>query len=692
MLRIKRLYTFIIQTFVPVFAMTFGICLFIVLMQFLWRYVEDLVGKGLDVTVLGELFFYAALQLIPMALPLSLLLASLMTFGNLGERLELLAIKAAGVSLLRAMRPLIILVTFIAVGAFFFQNEAMPRINVKFRSLLISIKGKSPELDIPEGSFYNGIKGYSMYVKKKDKKTKMLHELMIYDVSRGFEDMSIIVCDSGIMQVSEDKKFLLLTLYNGQQFRNGQQTGVRRTANRNDKFIPYFRENFKQKEVIILFNTGFSRIDESNLEGTYVSKNIVQLEHSIDSMKFFLDSVNVKDREIVGKQIYLSYRNSESYKERKEGTDSKENTNDGNPPPEKLVVATKIAPLNYDSLLSSFSKDEMSQYLNTAASEAENNRFNSNMIESTQKMSIQKNIRYHKIEWHQKFTLSFACLIFFFIGAPLGAIIRKGGLGMPVVVSVCLFIVYYIVNNIGYKMARDGVWEVWQGMWLSSAVLFPLGVFLTYKAMNDSTLFNPEAYGKFIRRILFIKRPPRITEEERKEVIDKIPDISALNIHPDFRANLEDMDSDKLREIIRDYEEYGYEKEARLAALSILKSRGAEMNDIIDRQDKRYVEKIQHFYDLNSIYASVAYVIVVLFLFVVNISDFSWIVNIAYLALFIRSMIYYQAFYKDIKKKTKGYHALVITLLLAFYPVVNYLYVKKQMDKDKKEVEIINYS
>lgn len=686
MLRIKRLYTFIIQTFVPVFFMTFGICLFIVLMQFLWRYVEDLVGKGLDVFVLGELFFYAALQLIPMALPLSLLLASLMTFGNLGERLELLAIKAAGVSLLKAMRPLIILVGLIAIGAFFFQNQAMPHINVKFRSLLISIKGKSPELEIPEGSFYNDIGGYSLFVKKKDPKTRMLHEVMIYDLSKGFDEMSIIVCDSGLMHVSEDKTFLLFSLYNGQQFGNGQQGSSQRGGvGKKDKFVPYFRENFKQKDIIIPFNTGFSRMDEANLEGTYVSKDIVQLQESIDSMKITLDSMNLKDRETLGKQVYLSYRNTDYYKEKKDTHKQGVDTVVYQDSPAK-----KLPPLDFDSLVSSLEESKLSQYLDAASTEAQNNGISTNIMEISQKTAVQKNIRYHEIEWHQKFTLSFACLIFFFIGAPLGAIIRKGGLGMPVVVSVCLFIFYYIINNIGYKFARDEVWEVWQGMWLSSAVLFPLGVFLTYKAMNDSALFNSDAYNKFIRKILFIKESPRLTANERQEIIGRIPDVANLDIQPDILMSLDSMDSDKLRDIIQNKEKYSYDRQAQLAALSILKDRGAELVDIIDQQDRKYIEKNQTYYNINSIYASIAYLLAALFLFVIDISSFAWIVNVAYFALFIRSTIYYEAFYRNIRTKGGMYHAVVILLLFAFYPVINYIYVQKQMEKDKMSVGIID--
>ena len=653
--------------------MTFAICLFIVLMQFIWKYVEDFVGKGLENTVLAELFLYAALTLIPMALPLSLLLASLMAFGNLGERLELLAIKASGVSLLKAMKPLIILVSCIAIGAFFFQNEAMPRIQVKFRALLISIKQKSPELDIPEGSFYSGIKNYSLYVKTKNPKTKMLYDVIIYDTSNGFDNMTIIVCDSATMQVSANKDFLLLNLYYGQQFANEKQSGIRGNGNNsrsNNQFIPYARENFRSKEIIIPFDGGFDRMDESNLEGTQISKNIVMLGESIDSMTVYLDSINIRDRNAIARHSYMTYRNTDAYRTEQE----------------KLKEENKqTGKINFDSLLTTFTRDELSLYYSTAASESENNRFN--IIESTQKMNLQKNIRMHKVEWHRKFVLSFACLIFFFIGAPLGAIIRKGGLGMPVVVSVALFIVYYIIDNVGYKMARDGVWEVWQGMWLSSLALFPLGVFLTYKAMNDSALFNPESYGKFFRKVFFIKTPPKVTAEERIDILNKIPAISEFDIEPEFVVVLQAMDSDKLRDVLQNYQKYGYEKNVQIMALSILKERGAELDDVINKQDTRYAKAIYDYYCVNSNIASIAYALVLLFL-ILNVGVVSTILNIAYLLLFIRSVIYYFAFYKNIKSRGTIYHLIVTFLSLLFYPVI-YFMVKRKMAKDIVEVQIV---
>lgn len=669
--------------------MTFGICLFIVLMQFLWRYVEDLVGKGLETTVLAELFFYAALQFIPMALPLALLLASLMAFGNMGERLELLAIKASGVSLLKAMQPLIILVGAIAIGAFFFQNEGLPRINVKFRSLLISIKQKSPELDIPEGSFYSVIPDYSIYVKKKDPETKMLKDVMIYQTSEGFNNMSVFVCDSALMKMSEDKTFLLLDLYDGQRFANFRQADIKNTSRHsNNQFVPYSRENFKTKKIIIPFNAGFDRMDESALEGTQISKNIVELGRSIDSMTVFIDSLNKRDRATIGERTYLSYKADRKYSRTVEAESANDTAHSSDNKKDTIPTTVPIVPLDFDSLLNSYSRDEVSQYYATAANEAENNRYN--IIEGIQKKTIQKNLRMHKVEWHRKFVLSFACLVFFFIGAPLGAIIRKGGLGMPVVVSVALYIVYYIVDNIGYKMARDAVWEVWQGMWLSSAVFFPVGVFLTYKAMNDSALFNPEAYDKFFRKILFVKSPAKINDEKRNEIIEKIPALSELNIKSEVLAGLQSMDSDKLRDVIQNYKKYSYDKTRQLAALSILKSRGAEINDIVDRQDKEYINMAESLYCNSSNITSLIYVFFVL-LSVIAIINFSWIVGVLYFLLFVRSMIYYFSFYKDIKVRSKWYHAIILVLSLLAYPLI-YLYVRKQMKKDKNEVEIITYT
>jgi lipopolysaccharide export system permease protein len=496
MLKIKRLYTFILQTFLPLFIMTFGICLFIVLMQFLWKYIDDMVGKGLDMLVLGEMFIYAALSLVPMALPLSILLSSLMTFGSLGERLELLAMKSAGISLIHIMRPLIIFICFVSVGAFFFQNNVMPIAQVKLFSLIYSIRQKSPELDIPEGVFYNQISGFNVYVRGKEKETGLLKNLMIYDYSSGFNNAMVIVADSGRLKMSADKLFLILSLYNGEAFQNmKKQSGSAQIK----AAVPYRRESFLSKEILIEFDANFNRTDESFFQSQYIGKNLDNLQSSIDSLSVRLDSI---------KSIYSGELYSASYKK----------SFQGNIPPQATMV------IDFDSAYLAESPSGKAALLSRVKSSVEYIKsdylFKSALVgdESTR-------LRRHFMEWHTKFTISFACLVFFFIGAPLGAIIRKGGLGTPVVLSTVLFIFYYVINNIGSKMARDGIWPAWEGMWFSSAVLAILGSFLTYKAVNDSVILNADTYVNTLKNLMG-KRDTR--KVERKEVIMQAPDYGKL--------------------------------------------------------------------------------------------------------------------------------------------------------------------
>lgn len=508
---IKRLYRYLLKTFVPLFVMTFAICLFLVLMQFLWKYIEDMVGKGLGLDVLGEMFLYAMLGLIPLALPLSILLASLMAFGNLGERLELLAIKSSGISLIKTMSPLIILVTLISIGAFFFQNDAMPKINTKFYSLLISIRQKSPEVAIPAGVFYKDIDGLNIYVEKKNPRTGMLYDVQIYDISQSFEDMTVIICDSAKMEMSEDKLSLVFTMYHGQQFRNFDDGKHNKAVDR--EFIPYARENFQEKTLITPFDANFNRMDEEVIESStssnYVAKNLSELKSSIDSMTHEIDSLNVIDREMMQKQSYLTFRSA--YKE--DDVDS-------------LVAMGQTVPMaSPDSLFLEKDLQTRSNIMQNAYRKAESNS-NKYLFRSINKSNTQVAINRHWIQWHRVFTLSFACLIFFFIGAPLGSIVRKGGLGTPIVISVILFIIYYILDNVGYKMARDGVWVHWLGMWFSSFILLPLGVFLTYKAMNDSVILNADVYSNFFKKMFFIREKRHYAI---KEVVLYTPDYSFID-------------------------------------------------------------------------------------------------------------------------------------------------------------------
>ncbi|MDR1517985.1 MAG: LptF/LptG family permease [Dysgonamonadaceae bacterium] len=511
-IHIKKLYQYVLETFLPLFLMTFAICLFLVLMQFLWKYVEDMVGKGLGVGVLAEMFGYAALSLVPMALPLAILLASLMAFGNLGEDLELLAIKAAGIPLLRTMKPLIIFIAFVSIGAFFFQNNAMPKIQPKMFSLLLSIRQKSPELDIPEGVFYKEIDGYNLYVEKKNRKTGVLYDVFIYDIANGFNNMAVIVCDSAQMGMSEDKKWLVFTMHNGQQFQNFQQDLA--TGNRpSSDFVPYARESFDEKVMTMHFDANFNRMSAEDIGGRtssgYVAKDLTELRVSIDSMKHVVDSLNLSDRERMKIHAYQNFRNTYQVEQR-----------------DSLIQLAKaqINGLDLDSLFNAGGLNTKTSVVNSAYSRAENNS-NDFMFRSLGKIATKKTLNRYWIEWHRKFTVSFACLIFFFIGAPLGSIVRKGGLGMPIVISVILFIIYYILDNVGFKMARDGVWAHWIGCWFSSAILLPLGIFLTYKAMNDSSIMNADTYIRFFKKLFFIREKRNYP---RKEVIINEPSCEEI--------------------------------------------------------------------------------------------------------------------------------------------------------------------
>ncbi|WP_295727937.1 LptF/LptG family permease [uncultured Muribaculum sp.] len=499
LLRIKRLYLFMLQSFLPLFVMTFLICLFIVLMQFLWRYIDDLVGKGLEMSVIGELFFYAALTMVPMALPLAILLASLMTFGNLGEQFELTAMKASGVSLIKSMRPLIALMVVVAIGAFFFQNNVLPVAQAKMYTLLYSMKQKSPELEIPEGVFYDQITGFNLFVKQKDRETGILHDLLIYNVSKGTDNATIIYADSGKISMTDDKSHLILNLWNGEQFENLREQG----STFSSQNVPYRREAFNDKEVLIAFDANFNRMDESGMRNQYVGKNIAELQATIDSVTARVDSVGDVYGHDIKTQRYFGL-NYYRYESTDTGTRAV---------PQKPVAMAK--PLNLDSIFSGSNPAFTKSYLNQALDKAKRSRqdfeFRSYTMNDDRRV-----IRRHAIELMKKFTLSMACIVFFFIGAPLGAIIRKGGLGMPLVISVFLFIFYYIIDNTGYKMAREGRLEVWEGMWLSTFVLLPLGVFFTYKAVNDSAVFNRDAYTNFFRKLV---GRSQIRKLELKEVV-----------------------------------------------------------------------------------------------------------------------------------------------------------------------------
>ncbi len=543
MLRIKRMDIFILQSFVPLFMMTFCICLFIVLMQFLWRYIDDLVGKGLGVDVIAELFFYAALTMVPMALPLAILLASLMTFGNLGEQFELTAMKASGISLLRTMAPLIVLMVLIATGAFFFQNNALPIAQTKMWTLLYSMRQKSPELEIPEGVFYDQIPGYNLFVQEKNRETGVLYEMMIYDVSKGFENSSIILADSGKMSITPDKSHLFLRLWNGESFENLKDAGASNMRN-----VPYRRESFDLKEIMLKFNSDFNRMDEQGMRNQYVGKNMAQLQSTIDSVGHRVDSLGNEYGNSLREHPYMGIRNYDTHR-----SDSGAIVKVRRP---DVVLA---APVDVDSVFRGSSSGHKINYLNQGLAKAQRMR-QEYEYKSISMADELKSLRRHSIELQKKFTLSFACIIFFFIGAPLGAIIRKGGLGTPLVISVFLFIFYYIIDNMGYKLARDGKWEVWEGMWLSAAVLLPLGVFFTYKAVNDSAVFNKDAYLNFFRKFLGVSEVRHV--EMKGLVMDEVVPGEAVRRLGGLKSEVACyLDNNPKRQSYSDYWIYGYDRE-----------------------------------------------------------------------------------------------------------------------------------
>lgn len=481
------------------FIGTFFICLFIFMMQFLWRYVDELVGKGLEMSVMAQFFFYSALTLVPVSLPLAVLLASLITFGNFGERYELLAMKAAGISLLKIMRPLAFFVCGIVGVSFYFQNVVGPIAQAKLGTLILSMKQKSPELDIPEGVFYSEIKDYNLKVAKKDRKTGMLYDVLIYNMKDGFENAHIIYADSGRLEMTADKQHLWLHLYSGDLFENLKAQSMK------SQNVPYRRESFREKHTLIEFDSDFNMADESIMSNQSSAKNMAMLQTSIDSMKVLGDSI--------GRQYYREVAEGNfrpSYGLSKEDT--------------VKIESADIQEYNVDSLYAAASLTQKQKVISSAASRAEN--VSSDL--SFKKYTMENNdyaIRKHKTEWHKKITISLSCLLFFFIGAPLGGIIRKGGLGMPVIVSVLVFIIYYIIDNTGYKMARDGKWIVWMGMWTSSAVLAPLGIFLTYKSNKDSVVLNADAYINWFKKIVGIRSVRHIF---KKEVIIHDPDYARL--------------------------------------------------------------------------------------------------------------------------------------------------------------------
>ena len=477
------------------FLGTFFICLFVLMMQFLWRYVDELVGKGLTIEVLAQFFWWMGLMMVPQALPLAILLSSLITFGNLGESSELTAIKSAGISLTRTFSSLVVVSCFISVTSFVFQNNIGPYSTIKLSQLLVSMKQKNPELEIPEGVFYDGIPNSNIYVQKKDVKSGKFYGIMIYRMSNSYEDSEIILADSGMLQTTAEKQHLLLTLWNGEWFSNQAQEVGR------DAAAPFRRETFLEKKTLIDFNGDFDMTDAALFSGDARGKGLAKLYRDLDSLQQNNDSIG----RVFYNEVQMSYYNAASI--------SRADT----------LAAIKEAgkkAFNVDSAFARLNNDGKRSVLGIARSQVQavsaDMEFKAMVTEDANRM-----IRQHEIEMYKKFVLSLSCLIFFFIGAPLGTIIRKGGLGIPVIVSVLVFIVYYILDNSGYQMARRGIWAIWFGELLATMVLVPLAVFVTYKANKDSAVFNFDAYRNLLMNLLGMRLKRNIMA---KEVIINEPD------------------------------------------------------------------------------------------------------------------------------------------------------------------------
>jgi lipopolysaccharide export system permease protein len=542
-------------------------------MQFLWRYIDDLVGKGLEASVIAELLIYTSSSLVPMALPLAILMASLMTFGNMGEYYELTAIKASGISLQRVMMPLMILIILISIGAFFFANDVLPYTNLKMRSLLYDVRNQRPEIQIVQGIFYNGIEGYSVRVDKKDPATNMLYDVKIYDHSQRRGNTSVIIADSGRMIVTEDERYLIFTLYNGYSY--NEEEGDRRA--RRMHTYPHRYDTFDEQQMIIeLVGFSLTRTDENLFRNHYSMLNLNQLnlmadsiedeinfrEQSLartlivgnyfkkrqyqknvrthftktpDSIKFFGHKDMQRDMKIfadtgppVNRALLFGFGDPSEPEETMNDTINSDlsdnpdasNTgyNDPLPPKQDMETVKQASAEYYDSLMAKLTFKEKEALLREALTYAKSTRtYVSNNLQSI-KTKI-KRLRRFEVETQRKFTIAFSCFVFLLIGAPLGAIIRKGGLGLPLVLSTLFFIFYYIISLMGEKFVRESILPDYQGMWISTIVFFTAGSFLTYKATTDAAILNIDTYANLLKKIPGFKR------ESIMEVLEKQPRI-----------------------------------------------------------------------------------------------------------------------------------------------------------------------
>ena len=499
---LKIVDKYILRTFIPLFVMSFAVCWFIVVMQFLWRYIDELVGKGLSGFMLLKIIFYAALSFIPMSLPLGILLASLMTLGNLGERLELLALKASGIRLYRIIRPIMLLVVAMACGLFYFQNDLMIRAQVRMWTLVITAKYAAPEMEITPGVFYTGIPGYSLYAKDRDAGTGLMHRMMVYDMSRGYLNPRIIRADSGRLVMDKSKKFLVLKLYQGQSFENIQT----QSYNTSTDAVPYMLPHFDYSETFIPFDANIKMQDEGELSSMYVGKDLHQLQQSIDSIRPILDSTRLSYAQVVGASLMESHYGTSSYAYQDSAT--------------RVQAQVRLTQLEQqtrhskgkDASLTLTPQDSLQAFA-MARDKADRVKEEASLYIDTDDAQFYQFRTLHQ-EWHRKFTFPVSCIIFALIGSSLGAIVRRGGIGMPIIISIFFFVVYFIIDSFGTNMLRNESIPIWLGMWLSNIVLFPVGIFLAYKANQDSSALNVEIYVIFFRKLFGFRGVRKVEYQE----------------------------------------------------------------------------------------------------------------------------------------------------------------------------------
>lgn len=480
--------------------MTFFIAIFILLMQFLWLYIDDFIGKGLGLGLLFELMFYTSWTLVPLALPISVLLSSLMTMGNLGEHYELVAAKTSGISLIKLISPLIITAIILSGVAFYFSNYLYPLANLKHQSLLFDVRKKKMAFNLEEGSFYHDIDNYVIRVESKGLDNSTIHGVIIYDHSGHNGLTKVTVADWGIISMSPDEKEVIFELHDGCNYEE--------TTHRDQKNTPLQIQRLYFKKQMIHFNLESFQLDRTNedlFKSNHSMQNFSQLNYSIDSLKNMLEIKKVETSKIL-KNKYSIFNHADSIKQTPSKRTISKLTHKDSAPLQKADIQLTLSKIDSGqsqsnaSFLDHFTKEEQKTIISQAIAQA---RLNKQSMEFFNKdlNNQQSTIRKYNVTLHEKFTLSFACLIMFFIGAPLGAIIRKGGLGISIVISALLFIIFYVMNMIGKEYALAGELPVWMGMWLPSFIFLPLGFFLTIKATNDSPLFDSNSWFKYLSKI-----------------------------------------------------------------------------------------------------------------------------------------------------------------------------------------------